>query len=103
MGGTDDDEAGSGWNGGDDIVGGDDGGGGSSERAGARERHGKIGKQANRHPARNRRPFVRWRLPRPGAGDCLKQAGKREPGRGGNLLQIFFFTNRRESVILILL
>lgn len=60
MDGTDDGEAGGGgWDGGTDIVGDDDEAGGSSERAGARERHGKMGsKQINTTPAIADRPFV---------------------------------------------
>lgn len=52
MGGTDNDEAGGGWNGSDDIGGGDNGEGGSSERAGARERSDMMGsKQIDTTPA----------------------------------------------------
>lgn len=70
-------------NGGDEIGGGDDDGGGSSERTGARERHGMMGsKQIDVTPAIANRPSVGASHARGRLGDYLKQAGKREPGRG---------------------
>lgn len=53
--------------------------GGNSERAMSERAARNDGKQTDRHRARNRKPSSRRHLQRPGAGDCLKQAGTREP------------------------